>query len=101
EDFQKLMNALSKYPCISQHIKNMSLRPKKFMENNLKIITFSSKDTLKDVDYLYRVSGVNTSKQALSNELRDKSYSMEETYKLFGLDPIQDRHLLKIGRAHV
>ena len=95
EDFQKLMNALSKYPWISQNIKNMSLLPKMFMENNLKIITFSSKDTLKDVDYLYRVSGVNTSKQALSNELRDKSYSMEETYKLFGLDPIQDRHLLR------
>ena len=95
EDFQKLMNALSKYPWISQNIKNMSLLPKIFMENNLKIITFSSKDTLKDVDYLYRVSGVNTSKQALSNELRDKSYSMEETYKLFGLDSIQDRHLLR------
>ena len=95
EDFQKLMNALSKYPWISQNIKNMSLLPKMFMENNLKIITFSSKDTLKDVDYLYRVSGVNTSKQALSKELRDKSYSMEETYKMFGLDPIQDRHLLR------
>src|SRR5699024_12518169 len=68
EDFQKLMNALSKYPWISQNIKNMSLIPKIFMENNLKIITFSSKDTLKDVDYLYQVSGLNTSKQALSNE---------------------------------
>src|SRR5699024_8195979 len=95
EDFQKLMNALSKYPWISQNIKNMSLLPKMFMENNLKIITFSSKDTLKDVNYLYRDSGVNTSKQALSNELRDKSYSMKETYELFGLDPIQDRHLLR------
>ena len=95
EDFQKLMNALSKYPWISQNIKNMSLLPKMFMENNLKIITFSSKDTLKDVDYLYRVSGVNTSKKTLSNELKNKSYSMEETYKLFGLDPIQDRHLLR------
>ena len=95
EDFQKLMNALSKYPWISQNIKNMSLLPKIFMENNLKIIKFSSKDTLKDVNYLYRVSGVNTSKQALSKELRDKSYSMEETYKLFGLDPIQDQHLLR------
>src|SRR5699024_9747579 len=95
EDFQKLMNALSKYPWISQNIKNMSLIPKIFMENNLKIIKFSSKDTLKDVDYLYRVSGVNTSKSSLSKELRDKSYSMEETYELFGLDPIQDRHLLR------
>src|SRR5699024_2479237 len=85
----------SKYPWISQNIKNMSLLPKIFMENNLKIITFSSKDTLQDVDYLYRVSGVNTSKQSLSYELRDKSYSMEETNELFRLDPIQDRHLLR------
>src|SRR5699024_9413098 len=30
EDFQKLMNALSKYPWISQNIKNMSLLPKIF-----------------------------------------------------------------------
>src|SRR5699024_2479182 len=95
EDFQKLMNALSKYPWISQHIKNMSLIPKIFMEDNLSIIKFSSNDTLSKVNYLYRVSGVNTSKSTLLNELKNKSYSMEETYKLFGLDPIQDRHLLR------
>src|SRR5699024_10609026 len=95
EDFKKLMNALSDYPWISQNIKNMSLLPKIFMEDNLEIIKFSSKDTLKDVNYLYRVSGVNTNKTTLLNELRNKSYSMKETYELFGLDPIQDRHLLR------
>ena len=95
EDFQKLMNALSNYPWISQNIKNMSLIPKIFMEDNLSIINFGSKDTLKDVNYLYRVSGVNTNKTTLLNELRNKSYSMKETYELFGLDPIQDRHLLR------
>ena len=95
EDFQKLMNALSNYPWISQNIKNMSLIPKIFMEDNLSIINFGSKDTLKDVNYLYRVSGVNTNKTTILNELRNKSYSMKETYELFGLDPIQDRHLLR------
>lgn len=95
EDFQKLMNALSNYPWISQNIKNMSLIPKIFMEDNLSIINFGSKDTLKDVNYLYRVSGVNTNKTTLLNELRNKSYSMKETYELFGLDPIQDQHLLR------
>src|SRR5699024_4084050 len=95
EDFQKLMNALSDYPWISQNINNMSLIPKIFMEDNLSIINFGSKDTLKDVNYLYRVSGVNTNKKTLLNELRNKSYSMKETYELFGLDPIQDRHFLR------
>lgn len=96
EDFQKLMNDLSEYPWISQNIKSMSLIPKIFMDGNLtKIEHFSSKDTLKGADYLYRVSGVNTNTKPLSDELRKMSHNMEETYKMFGLDPVQDKHLLR------
>ena len=95
DDFNKLMGELSDYPWISQNIKSMSLIPKIFMQDNLTKLIFGSTESLSGVDYLYRVSGVNTSKSSIVTELRNKSYTMEETYQLFGLDPVQDKHLLR------
>ena len=95
DDFNRLMLALSKYPWISQNIKNMSLIPKLFMEENLTPVTFKDTDTLKNVDYLYQLSGTKTNKTSILLELIDVSYKPEELYKLFGFDPIQDQHLLR------
>lgn len=95
DDFNKLMGELSDYPWIGQNIKSMSLIPKIFMKDNLTRIIFSSNETLSGVNYLYEVSGVNTNKLSLLTELRSKSYTMAETYQLFGLDPEQDKHLLR------
>lgn len=95
DDFNKLMLALSKYPWISQNIKNMSLIPKLFMEENLTPVTFKDTDTLKNVDYLYQLSGTKTNKTSILLELIDVSYKPEELYKLFGFDPVQDQHLLR------
>ena len=94
-DFNKLMMALSDYPWISQNIKSMSLMPKIFMEGNLTKVSFSSKDTLNNVDYLYTISGSKTNKAPLVSELMKVSYNIDETHKLFGLDPSQDKHLLR------
>lgn len=95
DDFNNLMRALSDYPWISQNIRSMSLIPKIFMENNLTKMSFTDKDSLKGVTYLYRVSGATTSKQSILSKLKAVSYSMEETMRLFGLDPEQDKHLLR------
>ena len=95
DDFNKLMLALSKYPWISQNIKNMSLIPKVFMEENLTPVTFKDTDTLKNVDYLYQLSGTKTNKTSILLELIDVSYKPEDLYKLFGFDPVQDQHLLR------
>ena len=95
DDFNRLMLALSKYPWISQNIKNMSLIPKLFMEENLTPVTFKDTDTLKNVDYLYQLSGTKTNKTSILLELIDVSYKPEDLYKLFGFDPIQDQHLLR------
>lgn len=95
EDFNKLMRELSDYAWISQNIKSMSLIPKLFMKDNLTLLQFSSSETLSGVNYLYGVTGGNTRKQTLLSELLDKSYSMEETLQLFGLDPDQEKHLLR------
>lgn len=95
EDFNKLMLALSPYPWISQNIKSMSLIPKIFMEDNLSLLTFASNITLAGVDYLYQVTGINTKKATLLQELTEISYSMDELYELFELDPVNDQHLLR------
>lgn len=95
DDFTKLMNKLSPFPWIAQNIKSLRLIPRMFMDNNLTRITFSSKESLSGVNYLYTVSGVNTRKQTLTNQLKNVSYNMTETLKLFRLDPIDDQHLLR------
>ena len=95
DDFNRLMGKLSNYPWISQNIKSMSLIPKIFMQDNLTKLIFASSESLSGVDYLYRVTGVNTSKSSITTELSNKSYNMNETYQLFGLDPVQDKHLLR------
>lgn len=95
DDFNRMMLALSKYPWISQNIKNMSLIPKLFMEENLTPVTFKDTDTLKGIDYLYQLSGTKTNKTSILLELIDVSYKPEDLYKLFGFDPIQDQHLLR------
>ena len=69
--------------------------PKIFMEGNLTKVSFSSKDTLNNVDYLYTISGSKTNKAPLVSELKRVSYNINETHELFGLDPSQDKHLLR------
>lgn len=95
EDFNKLMRELSDYAWISQNIRSLNLIPKIFMENNLTIINFTSNDSLKNVNYLYEVTGIVTNKTAILNELRNVSYEMNDLLDLFELDNEQDRHLLR------
>jgi len=95
DDFNKLMNELSDYPWISQNIKSLSLIPKIFMQDNLTLLQFASNESLSGVNYLYRVTGKNTLKKTILDKLREKSYSMTETLELFGLDPEQEKHLLR------
>lgn len=95
DDFNRLMAELSDYPWISQNIKSMSLIPKIFMEDNLNLLRFGNTVSLSGVDYLYGITGLRTRKGTLLNELRDHSYSMEETLQLFDLDPEQEKHLLR------
>lgn len=94
-DFNNLMDELSEYAWISQNIRTMSLIPKVFMEDNLTVINLGGNSTLKDVDYLYSVSGTSTNKIELLQAMLEVSYDMTETLQLFGLDPIQEKHLLR------
>lgn len=95
DDFNRLMTELSPYPWISQNITSLSLIPRIFMDDNLQSIQFSENETLSGVTYLYKVSGNGTNKSDLIQDLNTLSYDMTETYELFDLDPIQDKHLLR------
>lgn len=95
EDFNQLMRDLSDYPWISQNINSMQLIPRIFMEDNLTKTSFSSNMTLHGVNYLYEVTGLFTWTLPLQNKLNEMSYTMDEAYHLFGLDPVNDRHLLR------
>lgn len=95
EDFNKLMLELAPYPWISQNIKSMTLIPRIFMEDNLELLLFASTESLSGVNYLYGVSGNTTRKTDLQNQLNSHSYTMDELYSLFDLDPEQDQHLLR------
>src|SRR5690625_3708026 len=95
DDFNKLMDELSDYPWIAQNIKSMSLIPRLFMDDNLRKISFSSGDSLSGVNYLHDVVGLKTNKKSLMDELKDVSYNINEAMKMFGLDPVQDKHLFR------
>ena len=95
DDFNELMDELSDYPWIAQNIKSMSLIPRLFMDDNLRKINFASGDSLSGVDYLHDVVGLKTNKNSLMNELKDVSYNINEAMQMFGLDPIQDKHLFR------
>lgn len=95
DDFNSLMKVLSKFPWIAQNIRNMSLIPRIFMQNNLSLISFDSSDSLSDVTYLYEISGSSTYKDTLNTELESKSYDPAQIMNLFGLDVRDDKHLLR------
>lgn len=93
--FNELMKELSPYPWIAQNIKSMTLIPKMFIEENLSVLSFASNETLSGVNYLFGINGMNTRTGLLQEKLDTLSYSLNELYDLFDLDPIQDRHLLR------
>lgn len=95
EDFNKLMEKLSNYAWIAQNITSLSLIPKIFMEGNLTKLFFTDSHSLVGVDYLYEITGGTTNKNQLLQALREQSYDMNETLDLFGLDRVQEKHLLR------
>lgn len=93
--FNQLMDKLADFPWIAQNITSLNLIPRIFMEGNLTKITFTSNESLSGFNHLYRISGQSTQKGVLQDGLDGLSYTLPEAMTLFGLDPIQERHLLR------
>ena len=95
DDFNRFMRKISKYSWIAQNITSLSLIPRVFMEENMTKINFDSNESLSGVNYLYKITGRKTQKQALNSDLDKVSKTMNELYTIFGLDPKEDKHLLR------
>lgn len=93
DQFTNLMSRLAKYPWIAQNIQKLILVPKEFLKDN--ITRVRSKFTLKEFKHLNVVTGSRSNKNELIKRLDEINYSMDELYTLFGLDPKEDKHLLR------
>src|SRR5699024_7134647 len=90
--FNNLMDKLAKFPWITQNIRSVSLVPsilldKKTVKVNPKSFTF---------DHLYALrNNATTEQNSFDTSLLKISKTIKEMYDLFGLDPVEDKHLLR------
>lgn len=90
--FNNLMDKLSKYPWITQNIRSVSLVPSILLDKQTEKVNPQSFD----FDHLYTLS--NNGSTVLNNfddELLFISKTINQLHDLFGLDPVEDRHLLR------
>lgn len=90
--FNKLMDKLSPFSWITQNIRSVSLIPSILLEGksekvNPKSYTFNELYKLKDNETTYRNS--------FDKQLEDISSNLDDLYKIFDLDSVEDMHLLR------
>ena len=92
EHFNDLMDKLSKFPWITQNIRSVSLVPSILLENK----TVKVNPTSFTFDHLYSLrDNATTELNKFDNSLLKISKTINEMYQLFGLDPDEDKHLLR------
>ncbi len=93
-NFTRLMDELKGYPWITQNFKKVILIPKVFITNDMvykvKIKGFGQ------IDYLYKLknNAVSTGEKA-EKLFVPLNLSMNDLYKLYGLNAVQEKHLLR------
>lgn len=92
DKFNELMDKLSEFPWITQNIRSVSLVPSILLEN--KTVKVNPKSF--DFDHLYTLrDGATTELNRFDNQLLKISKTINEMYEMFGLDPNEDKHLLR------
>ena len=92
EQFNNLMDKLAKFPWITQNIRTVSLVPSILLENK----TIKVNPTSFKFDHLYSLrDNATTELNQFGTSLLEISKSINDMYKLFGLDPVEDKHLLR------
>src|SRR5690606_2148738 len=92
DKFNELMEKLSEFPWITQNIRSVSLVPSILLEN--KTVKVNPKSF--DFDHLYTLrDGATTELNRFDNQLLKISKTINELYEMFGLDPNEDKHLLR------
>ena len=92
DKFNELMEKLSEFPWITQNIRSVSLVPSILLEN--KTVKVNPKSF--DFGHLYTLrDGATTELNRFDNQLLKISKTINELYEMFGLDPNEDKHLLR------
>ena len=92
EQFNNLMDKLSKFPWITQNIRSVSLVPSILLENKTEKVNPISFT----FDHLYSLrNNATTELNRFDSSLLKISKTINEMYQLFGLDPDEDKHLLR------
>ena len=90
--FNNLMDKLSEFPWITQNIRSVSLVPSILLENKTDKVNPKSFD----FDHLYMLrDNATTQINSFDDGLLKISKTINEMYDLFGLDPKEDKHLLR------
>lgn len=89
EEFQNLMDSLSPYPWVTQTFNKISSIPSDFIENAV-----LEKVAIKDVDFGELYTFKNNFLSDVINFTEHKQ-TFEDLCKLFFIDPIQEKHLLR------
>lgn len=91
-EFNNLMDKLAKFPWITQNIRSVSLVPSILLENKTVKVNPSSFT----FDHLYSLrDNATTELNQFDTSLLRISKTINEMYQLFGLDPVEDKHLLR------
>src|SRR5699024_4742135 len=91
-EFNNLMDKLAKFPWITQNIRSVSLVPSILLENK----TVKVNPTSFTFNHLYSLrDNATTELNKFDNSLLKISKTINEMYQLFGLDPDEDKHLLR------
>lgn len=92
DKFNELMEKLSPFAWITQNIRSVSLVPSVLLEN--KTVKVNPKSF--EFDHLYTLrDGATTELNRFDTELLKISKTINEMYEMFGLDPNEDKHLLR------
>lgn len=92
EKFNELMDKLSEFAWITQNIRSVSLVPSILLEN--KTVKVNPKSF--NFDHLYTLrDGATTELNRFDTDLLKISKTIDEMYEMFGLDPDEDKHLLR------
>lgn len=92
DKFNELMDKLSEFAWITQNIRSVSLVPSILLENK----TVKVNPTSFEFDHLYTLrDGATTELNRFDTDLLKISKTINEMYEMFGLDPKEDKHLLR------
>ena len=92
DKFNELMDKLSEFAWITQNIRSVSLVPSILLEN--KTVKVNPKSF--NFDHLYTLrDGATTEVNRFDTDLLKISKTIDEMYEMFGLDPDEDKHLLR------